>query len=52
MTEIVTKKFMKLGTVNIAMGTKIDGLPDGVIKELATRGLADVVKEKKEKGKE
>lgn len=52
MTEIVTKKFMKLGTVNIAIGTKIDGLPDGVIKELTTRGLADVVKEKKEKGKE
>jgi hypothetical protein len=52
MTEIVTKKFMKLGTVNIVIGTKIDGLPDGVIKELTTRGLADVVKEKKEKGKE
>ena len=52
MTEIVTKKFMKLGTVNIVIGTKIDGLPDSVIKELTIRGLADVVKDKKEKGKE
>ncbi len=53
MTEVITKKFMKLGTVNIVVGTKIDGLPDGVIKELTTRGLVDIVKEKKiEKGKE
>ena len=49
MTEIVTKKFMKLGTVNIVVGTKMDGLSEGVIKELTTRGLADVVKEKKGK---
>lgn len=51
MTEIVTKKPMKLGTVNILVGTKMDGLPEGVIKELTTRGLADLVKvpEKKQK---
>ena len=47
MTEIVTKKFMKLGTVNIPIGTKIDGLPEGIIQELASRGLADVGKVKK-----
>ena len=45
MTEIVTKKFMKLGTVNIPIGTEIGGLPENVIKELTARGLADVKKE-------
>ena len=45
MTEIVTKKFMKLGTVNILVGTEIGGLPENVIKELTARGLADVKKE-------
>jgi len=40
---------MKLGTVNILVGTEIGGLPEGVIKELATRGLADIKKEPEKK---
>ena len=42
--SIVTKKPMKLGTVNIPVGTEISDLPENVIKELITRGLADLVK--------
>lgn len=45
---IVTKKFMKLGTVNVPIGTEIDGLPENIVKELLSRGLADP---KKPKGK-
>ena len=52
MTEIVTKKFMKLGTVNIPVGTEMDGLPENVIKELTTRGLAEIKKEPKPHKKE
>lgn len=52
MTEIVTKKFMKLGTVNIPVGTEISGLPENVVKELAVRGLADTKKEQKPHKKE
>jgi hypothetical protein len=52
MREIITKKPMKLGTVNIPIGTEIDNLPDGVIKELTTRGLADLVKVPEKKHKE
>lgn len=43
---------MKLGTVNITIGTKIDGLPDDIEGELVTRGLADLMKEKKHKKSE
>lgn len=50
MKDIVTKKPMKLGTVNIPIGTKITGLPDGVISELTTRGLAEIKKKKSEAG--
>lgn len=42
--SIVTKKPMKLGTVNIPIGTEISSLPENVVKELITRGLADLVK--------
>ncbi len=45
MAEVITKKPMKLGTVNIPVGTEIGGLPENVIKELTVRGLADVKKE-------
>jgi len=52
--EVITKKPMKLGTVNVPVGTEIGGLPEGVIKELTSRGLADIVKvpEKKHKKSE
>jgi len=52
MTCIVTKKPMKLGTVNIPVGTEIGGLPEGVIKELTARGLADIKKEPLKKAEE
>jgi hypothetical protein len=44
--SIITKKPMKLGTVNIPVGTEIDKLPEEIIGELTSRGLADIMKGK------
>ncbi len=45
MTDLITKKPMKLGTVNIPVGTEIGKLPENIISELVTRGLVDRTKE-------
>ena len=51
MNEVVTKKFMKLGTVNIPIGTEIGGLPDEIVSELVSRALVDRKRQPEKKSK-
>lgn len=52
MTEVITKKPMALGTVQIPVGTEISGIPEKEAKLLASRGLVDLKKEEKKSKKD
>ncbi|MCK9570243.1 hypothetical protein M0R72_14960 [Candidatus Pacearchaeota archaeon] len=45
--DLITKKPMALGTVQIPVGTEISGIPDKEAKLLASRGLVSIKEEPK-----
>jgi len=47
--DLITKKPMALGTVQIPVGTEISGIPEKEVKLLVSRGLASIKEEPKEK---
>jgi len=50
--DLITKKPMALGTVQIPVGTDISGIPEKEAKLLESRGLVDLKKEEKKSKKD